>query len=95
MTARWLLGMELARARAGAAGDPTEREAALARAGDAYERARADAPRGPSGEADPPGRGETLWRGLGRVLAAALAGAPRLRRRLEDRLLTGGGAIGG
>jgi hypothetical protein len=84
--------MELARARAGATGDPTERDAALARAGDAYERARAAAPRGPGGEADPPGRGEALWRGLGRALAGALAVAPRLRRRLEDRLLAGPGA---
>jgi len=87
---RWLVGMELARARA--TGDPDERGAALARAGDAYERARARAPRGAGDEPAPPGVAERLWRALGRGLAAALAPAPGLRRRLEDRLLGDAGA---
>jgi hypothetical protein len=85
-SARLLMGMELARARARAAGDPGGRAAALARAGDAYERVRRPT-RGPGGEAARPGAGEALWRGLGRALAALLAAAPRWRRLLEDRLL--------
>ncbi|MBW2316374.1 MAG: hypothetical protein JRH10_19585 [Deltaproteobacteria bacterium] len=76
---RWLVGMELARARSAA-------PSALARAGDAYERARRRT-HGPGGEAARPGSGEALWRALGRFLAAALAPLPGLRRTLEDRLL--------
>ena len=49
---RWLLGMELARARA--ADQPHGREAALSRAGDAYERARR-AGLGSAAEAGAPG----------------------------------------
>jgi len=78
--------MELARARAAAADEPSIRAAALARAGDAYERARSGA-RGPRGEAERPGRSEAVWRWLGRCLARALSPIPRLRRSLEDRLL--------
>jgi len=85
---RWLVGMELARARARAEGDPGGGTAALARAGDAYERARRPT-RSAGGEAARPGMAETFWRGFGRALAALLAGAPALRRGLEDRLLAG------
>jgi hypothetical protein len=81
--------MELARARAAAASDPGVRAAALARAGDAYERARAG-PRTPSGEAERPGAAEGAWRGLGRGLARLLALAPGVRGALEDRLLGAG-----
>ncbi len=83
---RWLLGMELARARAAAAAEPTVRAAALARAGDAYERAR-----GLAGGAGRPGQREAVWRWLGRCLAHALSRLPGLRRSLEDRLLGGAG----
>jgi len=85
-TGRWLIGMELARARARAARDPGGRQAALVRAGDAYESARRAA-RGPGGEASRPGAAEAVWRGLGRALSTGLALAPGPLRRLEDRLL--------
>jgi hypothetical protein len=89
--ARWLVGMELARARAGAregdARTPSTAESALARAGDAYERVRRST-RGPDGEAARPGAGEALWRAVGRLIATILAPAPGLRRALEDRLLS-------
>lgn len=79
---RWLVGMELARARSRAAVDGRESGTALARAGDAYERARSA-----SAAAGPPGFGEAFWRGLGRAVAGLLAPAPRFRRAVEDRLL--------
>jgi len=86
---RCLLGMELARARAGCARDPDERREALARAGDAYERARRPSLADPSypDEAERPGAAEDAWRLLGRLLARILAATPGLRHGLEDRLL--------
>jgi len=87
--------MELARARADAASEPAERAAALARAGDAYERARS-LERTPSGEARRPSVAEGGWRRLGRGLARLLAPTPGARRSLEDRLLgPGEDGIGG
>lgn len=83
---RFLVGMELARARARAVGDPAGREAALVRAGDAYERARRPGWEA-LGEAAPRGAGEAIWRVLGWLLAGLLAAAPGLRRGVEDRLL--------
>ena len=85
-TARWWLGMELARARAEACADPGERTAAQPRAGDAYERGRGLLRRG-RGEAPPPGPAERAWRAAGRLLAFLLGPLPELRRSLEDRLL--------
>ena len=82
---RWLVGMELARARSRAAADGRESAAALARAGDAYERARETIEA--SGEAGKPGFREAGWRALGRAVAGLLALAPGLRRALEERLL--------
>lgn len=87
--------MELARARAAGAREPAERAAALARAGDAYERARTFA-RSASGEAGRPGVAEGGWRWLGRGLARLLGPTPGLRGALEDRLLgPGAGRAGG
>ena len=61
-TGRLLIGMELARARARAGGDPGGRRAALVRAGDAYERARRTGRR-PGDEPARPGPAEAIWRG--------------------------------